>query len=56
MCSNIGNQFFLEYLISEDDGLGEWCKEYPLSEEEKEEYLTNFKGVLEKFGIEVTDE
>ena len=53
MSSNIENQFFLEYLIFEDDGLGEWCKEYNLSEEEKGEYLTKFNGVLKKFGIEV---
>lgn len=57
MSSNIGNQFFLEYLIFEDDGLGEWCKEYNLSEEEKGEYLEKaFKELLKEFGIEVEDE
>lgn len=53
MESNIENQFFLEYTISEQGGSGEWCKEYHLPNEEREYWGKQFSELLIKFGIEV---
>ncbi len=53
MESNIENQFFLEYTISEQGGSGEWCKEYHLPNEERECWGKQFSELLDKFDIEV---
>lgn len=53
MSSNIDNQFFLEYIISEQGGSGEGCKEYHLPNEERDYWGKQFSELLVKFGIEV---